>query len=103
MQFSSFIYLIGIIVALIVLAGLGYTLYLNRLVNYPIERILERTKKISAGDFSSDPGIEWENEFGDIGRGINELSGSVKQLIDTQVRIENEKRAVAPVKKHRQG
>ena len=92
MQFSSFIYLIGIIVALIVLAGLGYTLYLNRLVNYPIERILERTKKISAGDFSSDPGIEWENEFGDIGRGINELSGSVKQLIDTQIRIENEKR-----------
>lgn len=58
----------------------------------PIERILSRIKKVSAGDFSADPAIEWDNEFGDIGRGINELSGSVKNLIDTRIEIENEKR-----------
>lgn len=91
-RLSSFMYVIGTIALLIVLAGLVYTLYLNQLVNRPIERILERTKKISAGDFSADPSIEWSNEFGDIGRGINELSENVKRLIDTQIRIENEKR-----------
>lgn len=91
-QISSFLYVIGFMALLVILAGLAYTLYLNHMVNRPIERILARTKKISAGDFSSDPGIEWNNEFGDIGRGINELSDSVKKLIDKQIRIENEKR-----------
>lgn len=51
-----------------------------------------RIKTGTAGDFSADPAIEWDNEFGDIGRGINELSGSVKNLIDTRIEIENEKR-----------
>ncbi len=92
LRLSSFMYVIGSIALLIILAGLVYTFYLNRLVNRPIERILARTKKISAGDFSADPAIEWDNEFGDIGRGINDLSENVKRLIDTQIRIENEKR-----------
>ena len=91
-QFSSFLYVILFIALLVIFAGLAYTLYLNHMVNRPIERILSRIKKVSAGDFSADPGIEWDNEFGDIGRGINELSGSVKNLIDTRIEIENEKR-----------
>ena len=91
-QFSSFLYVILFIALLVIFAGLAYTLYLNHIVNRPIERILSRIKKVSAGDFTADPGIEWDNEFGDIGRGINELSGSVKNLIDTRIEIENEKR-----------
>lgn len=91
-QLNSFVYVIGFIALLVILAGLAYTLYLNRTVNRPIERILSRIKKISAGDFTADPTIEWNNEFGDIGKGINELSGSVTKLIATRIEIENEKR-----------
>lgn len=91
-QMNSILYLIGFIALLVILAGLAYTLYLDRMVNRPIEQILSRIKKISEGDFSADPGIEWNNEFGDIGRGINELSGSVNRLIATRIEIENEKR-----------
>lgn len=91
-QFSSFLFVILFIALLVIFAGLAYTLYLNQIVNRPIERILSRIKTISAGDFSADPGIEWDNEFGYIGRGINELSGSIKNLIDTRIEIENEKR-----------
>lgn len=92
LQTNSFLYVLGMIALLVVLAGLMYTFYLNHLVNRPIACILARMKKISAGDFTTDPDIEWANEFGDIGRGINELSGNVQNLIDTRVRIEKEKR-----------
>ena len=92
LQMNSFIYVFGMIALLVVLAGLIYTLYLNHIVNRPLERLLSRMKKISAGNFTADAAIEWDNEFGDIGRGINELSGSVQKLIDTRVRIEKEKR-----------
>lgn len=90
---GSFFYVFATIALLVALAGLLYTLYLNHLVNRPLARILSRMKKISAGDFSADTGIEWANEFGDIGRGINELSGSVQKLIDTRIEIEQEKRS----------
>ncbi len=92
LQMNSFLYVFGMIALLVVLAGLIYTLYLNHIVNRPLERLLSRMKKISAGNFTADAAIEWDNEFGDIGRGINELSGSVQKLIDTRVRIEKEKR-----------
>lgn len=91
-QMNSILYLIGFIALLVILAGLAYTLYLDRMVNRPIEQLLSRIKKISEGDFSADPTIEWNNEFGDIGKGINELSGSVNRLIATRIEIENEKR-----------
>ena len=91
-QISSFFYVILSIALMVILAGLGYTLYLNHIVNRPLERILSRIKTVSAGDFSPDPDIEWDNEFGDIGKGINELSISVQHLIDSRIEIENEKR-----------
>jgi two-component system sensor histidine kinase YesM len=91
-QMPSFLYMLIFITLLVILAGLLYTMYLNRLVNRPIEKILTRIKLISSGDFGRDASIEWDNEFGEIGRGINELSGSVQSLIDNRIKIENEKR-----------
>ena len=32
---------------------------------------------IAQGDFSRDPSIEWKNEFGTIGKGINQMSENV--------------------------
>ncbi len=91
-QTRSVIYLILAIFAAVLLSGMIFTWYLNRVVNRPIERLLSRIKIISTGNFDVDPDIEWDNEFGDIGRGINELSASVKDMIETRVEIENEKR-----------
>ena len=89
---NSFFNILAWMILLVIFSGLCYTLYLDRTVNRPVNILLKRLKCISGGDFSADPMIEWSNEFGDIGRGINELSGSVQKLIDARIEIENEKR-----------
>ena len=37
----------------------------------PISALQSRIEAVGGGDFSADPAIEWDNELGDIGRGIN--------------------------------
>lgn len=59
--------------------------YLNRLVNVPVRGLLSRLEKVSGGNFDQDKNIEWENEFGDIGRGINSLSTRVSSLMEKRI------------------
>lgn len=68
------------------LAGL-----LHRVVANPIAALQRQIETISRGDFTTDPGIEWENELGDIGRGINNLSRSVTELMDKRLEDERQK------------
>ena len=44
-----------------------------------------------SGDFSADPAIEWDNELGDIGRGINKMSGNITALMDRRLEDEKQK------------
>lgn len=76
-----------IILLLFFLLGVSLILpvYLNRLVNLPVKGILSRLEKISGGNFNLDGGIEWDNEFGDIGRGINSLSTRVSGLMEKRI------------------
>ena len=48
-------------------------------------------KKFSGGDFSADPDIEWDNELGDIGRGINSMSAGVTALMEHRLEDEKQK------------
>lgn len=83
--------IVGIVASIILLGLVLYTL-LNRIINRPVQRLLGRIGQISQGDFSRDPSIEWENELGTIGHGINQMSENVVMLMDKKVEDEKQKK-----------
>ena len=76
----------------VLILGLLITLFLNRTINTPVFRIRAKVDAIAKGDFSPAPEIEWDNELGDIGRGINQLSTDVVALMESQLAAEKKKR-----------
>jgi len=75
----------------ILMLGLIMTFILKRTIANRILALNDRINKISAGDFSYDPHIEWDNELGEIGRGINNLSFGVTTLMEKRLQDEKEK------------
>lgn len=67
------------------LIGAAVLWVLGRTINRPILRLQSRMEAISQGDFSPDPSIEWDNELGDVGRGVNHLSQSVQGLMERRL------------------
>ena len=82
--------LVGILVG-IVSIGIVLMLLMNRMITVPVSHLQSRMVRISEGDFSRDPSIEWDHELGDIGRGINDLSENVCQLMDRRLEDEKQK------------
>lgn len=76
---------------IIIVLGAILTLYINRLFNVPIKKIRHKIKQISSGDFSTEPTIEWDDELGEIGKGINTLSLDVVNLMNKRVADETQK------------
>lgn len=77
---------------LVLIEGLSCLLqrWLKWAINRPVEALQARIAAVGAGDFTVDRSIEWDNELGDIGRGINKLAGDIDQLLAR--RIEDERR-----------
>lgn len=73
-QNQMYLLLIGTIVIIIGLMGLMLAYILNRTISQPVNQIRDKIRLISEGDFSRDPSIEWKDELGVIGRGINQMS-----------------------------
>ena len=67
------------------LIGAAVLWVLRRTISRPILRLQSRMEAISLGDFSPDPSIEWDNELGDVGRGVNHLSQSVQGLMERRL------------------
>ena len=74
--------------------GFGFfiSFLLGRIINRPVRRLRKKIRVISESDFSRDPGIEWDDELGDIGRGINEMSLKIVSLLENRLADEREKR-----------
>ena len=79
--------------SLLAILILGFSLanLLHRMIAPPITALQNRMEKIGSGDFSFDPTIEWDNELGDIGRGINNMSARVTALMDRRLEDEKQK------------
>ncbi len=90
-QNSTYVALLVVITVLVLFFGLGLTLVLNRLFNRPISKLQERLKAIAESDFSHDASIEWGDELGDIGRGINDLARQIDSLLERRVADEKNK------------
>lgn len=88
-QQTIFFFILIMICFCILALGITIIAFLNRTITSPVSKIQSRIKTIAKGDFSYDPGIEWDNELGDIGRGINNLSKDVNSLM--QKRLADEK------------
>lgn len=71
--------------------GVGIAVYLNRVIMRPVGKMRTRMEAVAGGNFSSDPDIEWDNELGDVGRGINKLSGDMASLLDRRLADEKAK------------
>ncbi len=71
--------------------GAVVLLVLNRTINRPIITLQSRMSAIAEGDFTPDPTIEWNNELGDVGRGINHLSQSVQGLMERRLADEKDR------------
>lgn len=76
---------------MILTLGLIMTYLLNRIINQPIRMITKKLLAISQGDFSPDDSIEWNHEIGEIGKGINQLSRNVVNLMNTRLQDERQK------------
>lgn len=83
--------LVGILVG-IVSIGIVLMLLMKRMITVPVSHLQSRMVRIAGGDFSRDPSIEWDHELGDIGRGINDLSENVGQLMERRLEDEKQKK-----------
>lgn len=77
---------------LIILLSFFIIINMNRTISIPIARIRQKINEIAAGDFSVDPGIESDSEIGEVGHGVNKLSGDVVDLMETRIADEQQKR-----------
>ncbi|MDO4296708.1 MAG: sensor histidine kinase [bacterium] len=76
----------------ILMTGLLLYLLLNRSITYPVALLKQKITAISQGDFSPDASIEWDNEFGTIGKGINRMAENVVSLMNKRVEDEKQKK-----------
>lgn len=81
-----------IIIVIMLFVALILMFALHRSIGIPVSRIRVRLKAISGGNFEPDSSIEWDNELGDIGRGINKLSLDLEKLIESRISDEKEKK-----------
>ena len=91
-QNQVYLLLMGTIVIIIGLMGLMLAYILNRTISQPVNQIRDKIHLISEGDFSRDPSIEWKDELGAIGRGINQMSENLVSLMNRKVEDEKQKK-----------
>lgn len=91
-QRQVYLYLIGFITLIIFCMGLGLAMTLNKAISRPVKRLCGKIDDIAGGDFSRMKEIEGPDEFGIIGRGINDMSENVASLMDKRVDDERQKK-----------
>ena len=83
--------LLGALVAILLL-GVVLALLLRHMIAAPVQALQDQLHSIGQGDFVANPAIEWNNEMGDIGRGINGLARSISSLMEKRLDDERQKK-----------
>lgn len=78
-------------IAGIIAIGIVLLFTLNHMINIPVKKLHAKISKISDGDYSTDPSIEWSHELGDIGRGINHMAEQTVLLMNKRLEDEKQK------------
>lgn len=85
-------FLLAGIFFMIVLLGAFLMYYLNRIIYVPVQKLRVKISAVAHGDFTRDPSIEWDHELGEIGKGVNDLSSNILQLMDRRIEDEKQKK-----------
>lgn len=90
---KNMLYMFIVVSISILLVSVCILTILSNYLTMPIRKLINRIERISGNDFSFDPEIEKsEDEIGDIGRVVNEMTLSIKSLLDeNQERNEQQK------------
>ena len=90
-QRHVYLWLLGLGLGLI--WGLSFLMqhWLEWVITRPVEALQKRIQSVGSGDFTADPAVEWNNELGDIGRGINKLAANVDGLMTRRLEDERKK------------
>ncbi len=88
---SSYVTLFVVIFIVVLLGSLFFVIYMQKTFAVPVEKLCAQIKNLADGKFVRNEDIEWENELGDIGKGINNLSEEVVLLMDSRLKDEKEK------------
>lgn len=91
-QRQAYLLIIAAICVAILSLGLFMVYSLNRTISQPVAKIRKKINEIALGDFSRDDSIEWDHELGDIGKGINNLSFNVVNLMEKRIDDEKQKK-----------
>lgn len=91
-DFSGYFKVLGPILILVIAAGIFLIITLSRLVTRPVHMLRKRLLTIAGGDFSLDASLEWDNEFGDIGRSVNQLAVDIQNLIEEKIAYEKQQK-----------
>lgn len=89
-QMLAVIWIVILVIMFIIAVSLSYLLHL--IIGVPIQKIRFQLSQVSDGNFASNSEIEWNNELGDIGRGINSLAENIELLIENRIADEKEKK-----------
>jgi signal transduction histidine kinase len=79
---------IALLTALVILAGVGVTVFLVKIIAGPVKQLAEATRQIAEGDLKFHVGIKSRDEIGELAASFNRMASSVEQR-------ENELRAHA--------
>lgn len=87
------VYLWLLVLGLAIVWGLSFVMqhWLEWAITRPVEALQKRIEAVGGGDFTADRTVEWNNELGDIGRGINQLASDVDSLMTRRVEDERKK------------
>ncbi len=91
-DYSSFIPIMCWVFMALIVATLLINTTLNHTITKPVIEINKRLEMVGKGDFSRDTSIEWNHELGDIGRQVNDLAEAFKELLDSELQSEKQKR-----------
>lgn len=71
-----------------IIIGILLSIFLSIYISKPISQLNNQLKIISGGDFSSEPLIEGNDEFGSIGIHVNNMAAHISELIETKLTAE---------------
>lgn len=80
---KNMVYTLIVVSASMLLVSICILTILSNYLTRPIRKLIDRIERISGNDFSFDPEIEKsEDEIGAIGKVVNEMTLSIKSLLD---------------------
>ncbi|WP_053228380.1 sensor histidine kinase [Spirochaeta cellobiosiphila] len=87
--FLRFLFFVFFLIAFLIFS---IVFLIDKTINIPILHIGNRIEKISEGNFTIDKSIEYENEIGIIGKGVNQMISRIEQLINKRIQDEEIKK-----------